>query len=118
MGSPIPMLAIADRLPSTVRSHTYSGCLKVMGSLDAAEFASFVTGNYCIVAASVLVLYEAIITTGDDVQFFWGGKLTGATMLFWLNKWLAVFCYGFSLASNLRVSDAVRRHRQDNDFFR
>ncbi|PIL24776.1 hypothetical protein GSI_12662 [Ganoderma sinense ZZ0214-1] len=76
-----------------------------MSSLDAAEFASFVTGNYCIVAASVLIIYEAIITTGDDVRFFWGRKLTGATVLFWLNKWLAVMCYAFSLASNLRLSD-------------
>ncbi|KAM5531470.1 hypothetical protein V8D89_014860 [Ganoderma adspersum] len=107
MGWPKCLVAFAESLPSTVRSHAYRSCLKTMSSLGAAECASFVTGNYCIVAASVLVLYEAIITTGDNVRFFWGRKLTGASVLFWLNKWLAVLCYAFSLASNLRLSDRV-----------
>lgn len=55
----------------------------------------------------MLVLYEAIITTGDDIRFFWGRKLTGASLLFWLNKWLIILCYAFSLTTNLHLSDAV-----------
>ena len=36
----------------------------------------------------MLFLYDAIITTGEDVRCFWGRKVAGAAILFWLNKYV------------------------------
>ena len=37
---------------------------------------------------TVLLVYEYIITFGQDVQLFWRRKWSGATALFFLNRYL------------------------------
>lgn len=56
---------------------------------------------------TAFVLYDYIITTEEEVRLFWGKKLTGATMLFWLNKWLVILHYTVAAVSIVKVSDAV-----------
>ena len=55
----------------------------------------------------VLILYEYIGTTGDEIRFFWRRKLTGATMLFWVNKWLAVALAVLDFVCLFQLSDTV-----------
>ncbi|EJF59043.1 hypothetical protein DICSQDRAFT_42484, partial [Dichomitus squalens LYAD-421 SS1] len=49
--------------------------------------------------SAVLFLYDALITTGDEIQCFWGKKLTGAAILFWLNKYITTFFMVWSITS-------------------
>ncbi|KAM5536634.1 hypothetical protein V8D89_009729 [Ganoderma adspersum] len=78
-----------------------------MGSLQAAEFESLLIGNYCYVIVIALIFYECALTIKDEIQFFWWKKLTGATMLFWLNKWLIIACCAVSLATCFKTSNRV-----------
>ena len=57
---------------------------------------------------AVLVLYDFALTTGDEVRLFWNRKLTGATVLFWLNKWLNVLLFVCAVSGYFKMSDAVR----------
>ncbi|TBU34124.1 hypothetical protein BD311DRAFT_747179 [Dichomitus squalens] len=65
-----------------------------MSSTEAAQIiagdASGLVSAYCFTAAAVLFIYDSIITTGDEIQCFWGRKVTGAAILFWLNKYMAL----------------------------
>ncbi|TBU34146.1 hypothetical protein BD311DRAFT_651137, partial [Dichomitus squalens] len=54
---------------------------------------------------AVLFLYDALITTGDEIQCFWGKKLTGAAILFWLNKYITTFFMVWSITSYFKISD-------------
>ncbi|KAI0929484.1 hypothetical protein AcW1_009977 [Taiwanofungus camphoratus] len=42
--------------------------------------------NYCQAAVSALVLYEYLITIGQEAKFFWGSKVTGGVIIFYLNR--------------------------------
>ncbi|KAI0929483.1 hypothetical protein AcV7_005325 [Taiwanofungus camphoratus] len=59
-----------------------------------AEFISILeageTQSYCQSAISALVLYEYIITFGQEVQFIWGSGATGAIIIFYLNRCVMV----------------------------
>ena len=57
----------------------------------------------------VLFLYDAIIITGEEIRCFWGRKLTGAAVLFWLNKYMTTLFFVWALAGNLKMSDEVCR---------
>ena len=41
----------------------------------------------------VLFFYECVITFTDEVNLFWSQKLTGASALFFANRW-AIIVYG------------------------
>lgn len=36
------------------------------------------------------VLYDYILTFGDEVELFWGKRLTGSTVLFMANRYLGL----------------------------
>ncbi|TBU21641.1 hypothetical protein BD311DRAFT_677894, partial [Dichomitus squalens] len=55
----------------------------------------------------VIFLYDAILTTGEEVRCFWGRKLTGAAILFWLNKYLTIIYLVWNLGTLLSISDEV-----------
>ncbi|TBU47595.1 hypothetical protein BD309DRAFT_951589 [Dichomitus squalens] len=69
-----------------------------------SEYASVYIGNYCFNAAAVLFMYDSIITTGDEVRNFWGRKVTGGAVLFWLNKYMTLLYMVWDLGSNLNKS--------------
>ncbi|EJF61393.1 hypothetical protein DICSQDRAFT_37519, partial [Dichomitus squalens LYAD-421 SS1] len=54
--------------------------------------------NYCIFAGAVVFLYDAVLTTGQEVTYFWGRRVTGATILFWLNKYMTMLYMVWNLA--------------------
>ena len=55
----------------------------------------------------VLFLYDAIIITGEEIRCFWGRKLTGAAVLFWLNKYMTAFYLAGIFAKVFVTSDEV-----------
>ncbi|TBU52425.1 hypothetical protein BD310DRAFT_998025, partial [Dichomitus squalens] len=59
---------------------------------------------------SVVFLYDSIITTGEEIQCFWGRKITGAAILFWLNKYMTVLCLIWNLVTALNISDKYYNH--------
>lgn len=44
-----------------------------------------------------LVCYEYLITLGTEVQLFWGREITGATILFCINRYIKLLYTLFSL---------------------
>ncbi|TBU60047.1 hypothetical protein BD310DRAFT_905623 [Dichomitus squalens] len=71
----------------------------------AVQYANNMIGNYCFCAGAVVFLYDSIITTIDEIQFFWRGKVTGAAILFWLNKYITTLTLVWDLATGLSISD-------------
>ena len=56
----------------------------------------------------VLFMYDSVITTGDEIRCFWGKKLTGAAILFWLNKYLTLLYMVWDLGSGfIDITDEV-----------
>ncbi|KAI9000922.1 hypothetical protein BD414DRAFT_405632, partial [Trametes punicea] len=64
--------------------------------------------EHCDIAAFVLVFYEYTITFDREVALVWGKKLTGATILFVLNRYLALLKYPICIVGLQPISDAVR----------
>ncbi|KAI0695105.1 hypothetical protein C8T65DRAFT_744136 [Cerioporus squamosus] len=58
-----------------------------------ALYDSFYTESYCTVAASVLFVYDALITFDQEVACFWTARRTGASLLFFPNKWISMTYY-------------------------
>ena len=51
-------------------------------------------------------LYDSIITTGD-VRCFWGHKVTGAAILFWLNKYASLLYFVWNLGAFMEIPEKV-----------
>ncbi|TBU27159.1 hypothetical protein BD311DRAFT_760901 [Dichomitus squalens] len=66
-----------------------------------SEYSSLLINNYCSIAAIVLFLHDFLVTYTDEVVCFWRGNWTGATVLFFLSRYVALlstlfeFIYGF-----------------------
>ncbi|KAI0704206.1 hypothetical protein C8T65DRAFT_696620 [Cerioporus squamosus] len=60
-------------------------------------FDSLSTTTYCGVAAAVVFIFDALITFDRDVACFWNTKWTGASLLFFANKWVSMTLYVMSL---------------------
>ncbi|RDX41565.1 hypothetical protein OH76DRAFT_1489388 [Lentinus brumalis] len=63
-----------------------------------ALFESLYSDNYCNVAASVLFIYETCLTLDREVAYLWSAKRTGASLLFFANKWISMTVYVMMLA--------------------
>ncbi|TBU52354.1 hypothetical protein BD310DRAFT_889547 [Dichomitus squalens] len=46
-----------------------------------------------------------MITIGEEIRCFWGRKITGAAILFWVNKYMTVFYLVWNLATTLSISN-------------
>ena len=53
-------------------------------------------------------LYDSIITTGDEIRCFWGHKVTGAAILFWLNKYASLLYFVWNLGAFMEIPEKVR----------
>ncbi|TBU54972.1 hypothetical protein BD310DRAFT_826927, partial [Dichomitus squalens] len=59
------------------------------------------------VCIAVTFLYNSLITTGEEIRCFWGRKVTGTAILFWLNKYLTILEWVWDLAIGFTNSDVV-----------
>ena len=56
----------------------------------------------------MVVIYEYAITIGKETRLFWGKKVTGAAVLFFLNRYIVLGFNTYALAnSSIPVSDVV-----------
>ncbi|EJF61355.1 hypothetical protein DICSQDRAFT_60554, partial [Dichomitus squalens LYAD-421 SS1] len=60
-----------------------------------------------LICSAVVFLYDSMITTGEEIRCFWGRKMTGAAILFWLNKYMTVLYLVWELATCFNISDKV-----------
>ena len=59
----------------------------------------------------VVVMYEYLITLGQELNLFWRGKITGAQVLFVINRYLNIAVVMWQFASTfVTYSDEVRVH--------
>ncbi|RPD57173.1 hypothetical protein L227DRAFT_613789 [Lentinus tigrinus ALCF2SS1-6] len=82
---------------------------------DAAALIATVdalrTASYCSVVVAVVVIYEYSITVGREVRLFWGKKITGAAILFFLNRYIVLGFNTYALAnSSIPVSDVIAQY--------
>ena len=57
-----------------------------------------------------LIIYECMIITGQEAQYFWTERITGAAVLFYLNKYLTLLSFVYTtIGFILGMSDQVRR---------
>ncbi|TFK85092.1 hypothetical protein K466DRAFT_601461 [Polyporus arcularius HHB13444] len=75
-----------------------------------ADYESIVVNNYCVVAGSVFLLYEYVITVDREVNAFWFGAPTGASILFLSNRYLNVVVNVLNLIEFGHFSDEVNVH--------
>ncbi|KAI0714139.1 hypothetical protein C8T65DRAFT_806409, partial [Cerioporus squamosus] len=55
-----------------------------------AQYDTIYTQEYLIVAATVIVICDAFITFDREVACFWTAKRTGASLLFFANRWMTL----------------------------
>ncbi|KAI0725913.1 hypothetical protein C8Q72DRAFT_849108 [Fomitopsis betulina] len=67
-----------------------------MISLSVADSRVAEWTNYCIVAASELLVYEYVITIGQEYHLIWKRPRTGNSVIFLLNR-LNMLCMCISL---------------------
>ena len=54
-----------------------------------------------------MLIYDHVVTVTYEVRLFWRKKATGASLLFFANRYLALFYYIFEITTNVSMSDAV-----------
>ncbi|KAI0738652.1 hypothetical protein C8Q80DRAFT_1275621 [Daedaleopsis nitida] len=64
--------------------------------------------NYCTDAMYALLWYEHITTLRLEVELFWRRKLSGASVLFFCNRFLVLATYTMNVLPYLPKSDEVR----------
>ncbi|KAI0695044.1 hypothetical protein C8T65DRAFT_815229 [Cerioporus squamosus] len=74
----------------------------------AAAVQSQYTGHLCIVGSSVFLMYDYVIMFGEEVQLFWTNKLTGATVLYFANRYISLLFVIMGVVQTFgRFSDQV-----------
>ncbi|RDX51366.1 hypothetical protein OH76DRAFT_1555093 [Lentinus brumalis] len=68
-------------------------CPTICISLPSFQITSLALtiDSYCNYAVMALVVYEYIFTCGQEVELFWGGRITPAFVLFISNRYFYVF---------------------------
>ncbi|KAI0709674.1 hypothetical protein C8T65DRAFT_648844 [Cerioporus squamosus] len=66
---------------------------------DVALFNSLNIESYCDMASSILFIYDAFVTFDQEVAYLWAAKRTGASFLFFANKWISVTSYVMTLVT-------------------
>ncbi|KAI0730619.1 hypothetical protein C8Q76DRAFT_690679 [Earliella scabrosa] len=71
------------------------------------DVASIILNNYCIIAAGAFLLYDYAITVDREIASFWHGMTSGATVLFFTNRYLNVVVKIMGLIEFGQFSDEV-----------
>ncbi|KAI0074310.1 hypothetical protein K474DRAFT_1677218 [Panus rudis PR-1116 ss-1] len=65
-----------------------------------ADYYRFYLENYCILATSVLLFYDVLLTIPTELQRIWSRKFSGATLVYLLTRY-ALFCDRVVLTASL-----------------
>ncbi|TBU26484.1 hypothetical protein BD311DRAFT_667451 [Dichomitus squalens] len=82
-----------------------------MAAMEAAQIITLVAestiSNYISLAITSLLAYEWVIGLGKEVNLFWREKVTGATVLFLLNRYAPLVYMLSSYSGSMAVTDKV-----------
>ncbi|RPD53394.1 hypothetical protein L226DRAFT_617444 [Lentinus tigrinus ALCF2SS1-7] len=70
-----------------------------------ASYESIVVNNYCVLAASVFLLYEYIITIDREVNLFWQGASIWVSALFLSNRYISFVNNALAVIEFAHISD-------------
>ena len=73
----------------------YVGAASESDRSPALSFSVPFTDSCAYVVA--LVIYEYLVTFGTEVQLFWAGEVTGASVLFFVNRYIQLVYSLFAL---------------------
>ncbi|KAI0690466.1 hypothetical protein C8T65DRAFT_671606 [Cerioporus squamosus] len=81
---------------------------------DPAEVAAFIAvydtlslSNRCGIASFTFLVYEYLVTFDQEVRMFWHGRWTGATILFFLTRYIPILAYAAEVMEFISMSDEV-----------
>lgn len=52
-------------------------------------------------------MYEYFITLGEEAKYFWKRKVTGASAIFFLNRYILLIFYALGFTGYASLSDQV-----------
>ncbi|KAL1944821.1 hypothetical protein VTO73DRAFT_3251 [Trametes versicolor] len=78
---------------------------------DVAAYTTSITGAYCNFAALALLLYETHLTFDREVRHIWQRKVSAATWIFLLNRYLVITLYAVNIPSTFTVAAGERYNR-------
>ncbi|EIW61279.1 uncharacterized protein TRAVEDRAFT_44095 [Trametes versicolor FP-101664 SS1] len=73
--------------------------------MDVSLYAENFVEACCDFTAFTLIFYEYLITIDREIDQVWGRRFTGATALFWLNRYLALLKYPVYIVAHQALSD-------------
>ncbi|KAM5541416.1 hypothetical protein V8D89_004970 [Ganoderma adspersum] len=73
-----------------------------------AEVTTGLVDSYVTVATFVLILYDYFMTFGAEVELFWKKKISRASVLFFLNRYLVLVYQFFNMRGQWTFSDLSR----------
>ncbi|KAI0667148.1 hypothetical protein C8Q78DRAFT_982484 [Trametes maxima] len=73
-----------------------------------ADHAFFFIDNIADWTEATLILYEYCITLDSEIRLIWRRKITGASVIFFINRYLMVLRESITVASFWPISDPVR----------
>ncbi|TBU40536.1 hypothetical protein BD309DRAFT_342296 [Dichomitus squalens] len=84
--------------------------LKAMTSLQSEQITAIIAlntlGSYCGITGTVVFLYDSVLTAPEEIRCFWGRKVTGGAIIFWLNKYITMLSLCWAIGSDfLKISD-------------
>lgn len=83
----VPMTLSSNLVISETQSYCQSA---ISGEWSHSSIYGVLGDRPCLISDIALVLYEYIITFGQEVQFIWGSGATGAIIIFYLNRCVMV----------------------------
>ncbi|KAI0740428.1 hypothetical protein C8Q76DRAFT_707696 [Earliella scabrosa] len=78
-----------------------------MSNSGEDTLSAYAKANYCTIAAIALLMYEYLDTLPDEVNLFWGRKCTGASVLFFINRYCSLLFYIFVKKDYWMLTQAV-----------
>ncbi|KAI0800020.1 hypothetical protein C8Q74DRAFT_386073 [Fomes fomentarius] len=79
--------------------------------VDSLKFVHLYESDHlsdaCYVGAAGLVVYETLITVDREVKYFWPGRITGAKLLFFANRYITLLAYVVWLSQLASLSDKL-----------
>ena len=105
--------SLSDSLDSVVNNYC---SVAASGELTTLPSTGHYTEDASLIAA--MFVYECLITFGEEVDLFWTNRMTGATVLFLLNRWIVMFFTWYDVLADITIPATAKvclRLRNNSD---
>ena len=107
------LLILSDSFGSIVNNYC---SVAASGELTTLPFTGHYTEDVSLISA--MFIYEFLITFGEEVDLFWTNRMTGATVLFFLNRWIVMFFTWYDVLADITIPATAKvclRLRNNSD---